>query len=224
MSTLKRSRDTFYHDAPPSKRASPRHNTHCSPLGTIANGHTHFPPTPLSNIKPKQEHFSAIQRPGERKEAEDKDEEEEPESQLPTSEREHIQRDLQKKYDDLMLDFKTKSFEVTILEGKMKVAQAQLSSSQEQLRLLTESRQDLINEFQKKQQKYIQTEQRLRAERDRSKKDLAVVQAEKDGMVLERNAAQRANNEAQEELQDYRQFFTSHARLLAGAQARNRAP
>ncbi|KAJ3820045.1 hypothetical protein EV361DRAFT_1012771 [Lentinula raphanica] len=225
MSTLKRKNDAFYLETTSSKRATTGTNIQRTPLRTFVNGQTHLPPTPLSKTRVKQEKLPPIERSPEhnkRKEAEE-EEEDEPESQLPIAERERIQQNIQQKYDELVLDFNKKSFEVTTLEGKVKVTQAQLSSSQEQLRHLTDSQKDLIHDFQQKQQKSIQTEQRLRAERNQYQKELASVQAERDTAVSERNAAQMANSQAEEELQDYRQFFVLHARLLTVAQACDRA-
>ncbi|KAJ3823481.1 hypothetical protein F5880DRAFT_1566904 [Lentinula raphanica] len=242
MSTLKRKNDAFYLDYPSSKRASSGTSIQRTPLGTFVNGQTHLPPTPISNSRLKRENLPLIEKLPEqvKRKEDDEDEEDEPESQLPIAgmyliswaetvfllslERERIQQNIQQKYDELVLAFNTKSFEVTTLEGKVKVTQAQLSSSQEQLRLLTESQQELIQDFQQKRKKSIQTEQRLRTERSQFQKDLASVQAERDTAVSERSAAQRAHSQAEEELQDYRQFFVLHARLLTAAQALNRAP
>ncbi|KAJ3869920.1 hypothetical protein EV359DRAFT_76172 [Lentinula novae-zelandiae] len=218
MSALKRKHDTFYYDSPSSKRPMPSNSAQHSPLGTFSNGQTHLPPTPLSNPKVKKEQLSAMQRQPEhtiRKEVE----EGEPESQLPASDHEQIRQILQQKYDDLMLAFKKKSFEVKTLEGKVKVTQAQLASSHDQLQLLAESRQDLINDLQLKQKKSLQTEQRLRAEQDQTKNELASVQVERDTAVLERDAAQKETSKVESELWEYQQLFDLHVKLLARAQA-----
>ncbi|KAJ3911828.1 hypothetical protein F5877DRAFT_72884 [Lentinula edodes] len=212
MSALKRKHDTFYYDSPSSKRPMPGNSAQRSPLGTFSNGQTHLPPTPLSNSKVKKEQLSAMQRQPEHTIRKDV-EEGEPEK------REQIRQMLQEKYDDLMLAFKKKSFEVKTLEGKVKVSQAQLASSQDQLQLLAESRQDLINDLQSKQKKSLQTEQRLRAERDQTKNELASVQVERDTAVLERDAAQKETSKVESELREYQQLFDLHAKLLARAQA-----
>ncbi|KAJ3718794.1 hypothetical protein C8R42DRAFT_723320 [Lentinula raphanica] len=147
-------------------------------------------------------------------------EEEEPESQLPASEREQIRQDLSEKYDALMLAYTQKSFEAETLEGKLKNMEALLASSQEQLELVGKSRQELMNELQAKHQKSIQTEQRLRSERDQMKKDLATVRVEKNAAISERDAAQKATSQFKEELQDYEQLFALQSKLLARASTR----
>ncbi|KAJ3817967.1 hypothetical protein F5880DRAFT_1617795 [Lentinula raphanica] len=211
MSALKRRKDTFYHDMPSSKRSAGANQT---PLGTLFNAQTHFPPTPLSNSRIKEERFSTVAKQPEPTNEKEGGEEEEPESQLPASEREQIRQDLSEKYDALMLAYTQKSFEAETLEGKLKNMEALLASSQEQLELVGKSRQELMNELQAKHQKSIQTEQRLRSERDQMKKDLATVRVEKNAAISERDAAQKATSQFKEELQDYEQLFALQSKLL----------
>ncbi|KAJ3839758.1 hypothetical protein F5878DRAFT_659986 [Lentinula raphanica] len=219
MSTLKRKNDAFYLDTPSSKRSAGGHRT---PLGTFANGQMRYPPTPSSISKVKEEHISSMEKqPGHTNEQEVEEEAEEPESQLPACEREQIHQDLRQKYDELMLAYTKNSFKTKTLEAKLKVMDAQLVSSQEQLKLVGESRQELIKDFHTKHQKSNRTEQRLRAERDQVKKDLAMVRVEKDTAVSERDAAQKTTSQVKEELQEYEQLFALQSKLLARA---SRAP
>ncbi|KAJ3752491.1 hypothetical protein EV360DRAFT_88700 [Lentinula raphanica] len=221
MSTLKRTNDTFYIDSPSSKRVSLGKSTQRKPLGTFANGHTHLPPTPLSTSKVKKEYYSAINKGPEPAESKEPEEEEEPESQLPINEHAQIQRNLRQEYDELMLAFKKQSYEIKTLENRVQITEAQLASSQEQLQLLGTSRQELIDDIQTKQQKFNQTELRLRVERDCSRNDLASVEAERDRAASECDTAQRAASKAEEELQEYREFFALQGRLLTKSRTRS---
>ncbi|KAJ3751579.1 hypothetical protein EV360DRAFT_89603 [Lentinula raphanica] len=221
MSTLKRKNDAFYLESTSSKRTTPSTGAgRRNPLGTLANRHTSLPSTPSSLSKMKKEYTSAMEKEMERsKRNEEEDEEDEPESQLPASEREKNRWALQKEYEELELACKKQVLEIKTLQSEVGVTRAQLASSQEQLQLLGETHQELMNDFQVKQQKSNQTERRLRAERDQCKDHLALVQAERDTAILGCAAAQRATSQAEEELQEYQKLFTLHAKLLAKAQA-----
>ncbi|KAJ3754050.1 hypothetical protein EV360DRAFT_87207 [Lentinula raphanica] len=215
MSVLKRRRDTFYIDSP-SKRPVP--GSQRKPLSTFANGlTTHLPPTPPSTTsKIKNERLPYANREPEYTK---RTEEEEAESQLPASVREDLRQNLQLEYDELKLAFNDQVYKTKTLEGELSAAQAQLASSQKQLDLLRESHQALMNDFHNKNQKSLQTERRLRAERDQYKGDLGLVGADRDAAVLERDVAQSTVSRAEEELREYRQFFALHSRLLTRAQA-----
>ncbi|KAJ3838671.1 hypothetical protein F5878DRAFT_681636 [Lentinula raphanica] len=225
MSALKRKRDTFYIETP-SKR--PGTGTQRNPLSTFANGlTTHLPPTPSSVSKVKKEHFPSANREPEYTKRID---EEEAESQLPASEREEIRQNLQLEYDQLKLVYKDKVFETKTLEGQLLTAQAQLASTQEQLQLLRENHQALVKDFHNKNQKSLQTERRLRGERDQFREDLVLVRSdrdaaavERDAAIVERDVAQRASRKAEEELREYQEFFALHSRLVARAQAPSHA-
>ncbi|KAJ3766513.1 hypothetical protein FB446DRAFT_794026 [Lentinula raphanica] len=218
MSALKRKNDAFYHETPSSKRSA---GAQRMPLGTFVNGQTHYPPTPSSNSKVKEERFSVLEkRPECTKKKEGEEEEEEPESQLPDSEREQIHQDLHQKYDALVLAYQKKSFDTSILENKLKITTAQLASSEEQLQLVEKSRQELIDDFHTKRQRSIQMEQRLRVERDQTKQELASTRVEKDEAISERDAAQKATTRVEEELQEYEQLFALHSKLIARAHKR----
>ncbi|KAJ3822662.1 hypothetical protein F5880DRAFT_1613584 [Lentinula raphanica] len=214
MSVLKRRRDTFYIDSP-SKRPVP--GSQRKPLSTFQ--WTDYPSSSYSSInylKIKNERLPYANREPEYTK---RTEEEEPESQLPASVREDLRQNLQLEYDELKLAFNDQVYKTKTLEGELSAAQAQLASSQKQLDLLRESHQALMNDFHNKNQKSLQTERRLRAERDQYKGDLGLVGADRDAAVLERDVAQSTVSRAEEELREYQQFFALHSRLLTRAQA-----
>ena len=125
------------------------------------------------------------------------------------------QRQLALQLNDVESELAAKSLEVKTLRAQFEVATFERDMAKEEVQLAPEDRLQAIQDRNAARNVACQTENRLRAERDKARAELKAAQKEIVAVTVERNRAQKDHQQASKQLEEYREFFELGATLAS---------